>query len=256
LSPANKKMGCKASKDQVEVQQEQKSIQPPAKIISIPQAVDEEQQRLSIALRNEQINDEQEADREQDEEKVKLLLLGTGESGKSTIFKQMRILYGAEKTDDDLRMYGVIVRSNIVTAIRKLCLLTRQLGYEKKLDEESAAATAADLSDISGMTPREAYDQIIAYLVDTTATDAFPKIPQEQADRDWVGTSTRAGIQANFDSQQFLQHVEAIRVFWQVSYLCMFIIVQSNGPFLVRLYFALSIDFITLTRIKFCVFAI
>eukprot|EP00979_Chaetoceros_neogracilis_P011144 scaffold2707_cov273-Chaetoceros_neogracile.AAC.6 len=208
-------MGCKASKDQVEVQQEQKSIQPPAKIISIPQAVDEEQQRLSIALRNEQINDEQEADREQDEEKVKLLLLGTGESGKSTIFKQMRILYGAEKTDDDLRMYGVIVRSNIVTAIRKLCLLTRQLGYEKKLDEESAAATAADLSDISGMTPREAYDQIIAYLVDTTATDAFPKIPQDQADRDWVGTSTRAGIQANFDSQQFLQHVEAIRVFWQ-----------------------------------------
>jgi hypothetical protein len=168
----------------------------------------------------------------------------------------MRILYGAEKTDDDLRMYGVIVRSNIVTAIRKLCLLTRQLGYEKKLDEESAAATAADLSDISGMTPREAYDQIIAYLVDTTATDAFPEIPQEQADRDWVGTSTRAGIQANFDSQQFLQHVEAIRVFWQVSYLCMFIIIQSNGPFLVRLYFALSIDFITLTRVKFCVFAI
>jgi hypothetical protein len=33
-------------------------------------------------------------------------------------------------------------------------------------------------------------------------------------------------IQANFDSQQFLQHVEAIRVFWQVSCLFLFIIVQ------------------------------
>lgn len=185
--------------------------QPPAKMISIPHAAEVEEQRL----RDEQITEEQEAARDQDEEKVKLLLLGTGESGKSTIFKQMRILYGSAKTDDDLRMYGVIVRSNIVTAIRKLCLLTRQLGYERKLDEESAAATAADLSDVSGMTPREAYDQIIAYLVDNTATDPMPEIPREQAERDWVGRSTRAGIQANLDAQQFLQHVEAIRVLWQ-----------------------------------------
>lgn len=205
-------MGCAGSKeDGVEITH---APQPPAKMISIPHAAEVEEQRL----RDEQITEEQEAAREQEEEKVKLLLLGTGESGKSTIFKQMRILYGSAKTDDDLRMYGVIVRSNIVTAIRKLCLLTRQLGYEKKLDEESAAATAADLSDVSGMTPREAYDQIIAYLVDNTATDPMPEIPREQAERDWVGRSTRAGIQANLDAQQFLQHVEAIRVLWQVRY--------------------------------------
>jgi GTPase SAR1 family protein len=202
-------MGCAASKEAgVEITH---TPQPPAKMISIPHAAEVEEQRL----RDEQITEEQEAARDQDEEKVKLLLLGTGESGKSTIFKQMRILYGSAKTDDDLRMYGVIVRSNIVTAIRKLCLLTRQLGYERKLDEESAAATAADLSDVSGMTPREAYDQIIAYLVDNTATDPMPEIPREQAERDWVGRSTRAGIQANLDAQQFLQHVEAIRVLWQ-----------------------------------------
>jgi len=201
-------MGCTASKDQVE-----RTTHPPTKTISIPQAVDEEEQRLGLTLSDEQIADEQEAPQEKG--KVKLLLLGTGGSGKSTIFKQMRILYGSPKTDDELRMYGVIVRSNIVTAIRKLCLLTRQLGYDKKLDEESAAATAADLSDVSGMTPKEAYDQIMGYLVDNTATDPYPEIPQEQAERDWVGKSTRAGVQANLDAQQFLQHVEAIRVFWQ-----------------------------------------
>ena len=216
-------MGCTASKDPVEVSQSQRLVHPPTKTISHqPQAVDEEDQRLLIKLRDEQITDEQEAARAQDEEKVKLLLLGTGGSGKSTIFKQMRILYGSPKADDELRMYGVIVRSNIVTAIRKLCLLTRQLGYDKKLDEESAAATAADLSDVSGMTPKEAYDQIMGYLVDNTATDPYPEIPQEQAERDWVGKSTRAGIQANLDAQQFLQHVQAIRVLWQVSFVCVF----------------------------------
>ncbi len=172
-----------------------------------------EQDLLQQRRRDEEIEREQIAAKRREDEKVKLLLLGAGESGKSTIFKQMRILYGSPKTDEDLRMYGVIVRSNIITAVRKLCQLTRQLNLVSSLDEESAEATAADYSDISGMTPREAYDQIVSHLVDYTADD----IPPEQAEQDWVGDSHRAGIQANKDARQFLQHVEAIRVLWQVS---------------------------------------
>lgn len=163
--------------------------------------------------RDHDIYTAQELARRQDEEKVKLLLLGTGESGKSTVFKQFRILYGTKKTDDDLRMYGVVARSNIITAVTKLCLLTKQLGYEKRLDDESAAATAADGEDVSGMTVREAYDQITSYLVQNTATEPFRA--QEQTQNDWVGHSGRAGYQANLHASQFLQHVEAIRVLWQ-----------------------------------------
>ena len=166
---------------------------------------------------DEEITQGQETARVQNDEKVKLLLLGTGESGKSTIFKQMRILYGSPKTKDDLRMYGVIVRSNIVTAIRKLCQLTRELKVESQLDEESAAARSSDLADTSGMTPREAFDQIVEYIVDNTASEPFPPIPKEQAEQDWVGRSPRAGVQVNKNAELFLQHVEAIRVLWQVS---------------------------------------
>lgn len=181
-----------------------------------PTLVEEQDEETKHRVKtNQYINEQQALAKKQEDEKVKLLLLGTGESGKSTIFKQMRILWGSPKTDDDLRMYGVIVRSNIITAMRKLCILIRQLNYVQKLDDESAAATAADYSDCSGMTAREAFDQIIAYLVDNTANQPFPDIPGDQAELDWVGESRRAGVQSNKDARKFLQHVEAIRVLWQ-----------------------------------------
>lgn len=162
--------------------------------------------------KNINIERELEKARQEEEGKVKLLLLGAGESGKSTVFKQMRILYGSPRNDDDLRMYGVAVRSNIIVAVRKLASFLRQLGLEGLLDAESMAATAADRMDASGMTPRQAYDEVIAYLIDNTAESAAP-----QASNDWVGQSARAGLAANNDAKQFLQHVEAIRILWQCA---------------------------------------
>lgn len=194
-------MGCSASKDNVEPSLPQA---PPAEG---PAPTGEQAKDLEIERTMAE-------DKKADGEKVKLLLLGTGESGKSTIFKQMRIIYGSERSEEELRMFGVIVRSNTVVAVRKLCRLLNQLGLERKLDEESAVATAADMDDVSGMTPRQAYDQIVAYLVDNTATTQFTEGSRETA-QDWVGTSIRAGKAANYDAKLFLQHVEAIRVLWQ-----------------------------------------
>ena len=149
--------------------------------------------------------------RQQGEGKVKLLLLGAGESGKSTIFKQMRILHGSPRSDEDLRMYGVVIRSNVIVAIRKLCTHLRNLSLEDALAEEPAPE-----DDGKGtMTPKEAFDELLAHLVDNTAT-----MPEEGGDmgssRDWVGQSPRAGLAANNDAKQFLQHVNAIRILWQV----------------------------------------
>ena len=148
--------------------------------------------------------------RQQEELKVKLLLLGAGESGKSTIFKQMRILHGSPRTEDDLRMYGVVVRSNVITAMRKLCLLLRNLDLEGQLAEEPAA-------EGDDMTPKQAYDGLCAHLVDGTAPAPAPeeKVPNGGAD-DWVGHSARAGLGPNNDAQLFLQLWRPMKSLWEV----------------------------------------
>mmetsp|Transcript_8622 Transcript_8622/g.12503 ORF Transcript_8622/g.12503 Transcript_8622/m.12503 type:complete len:430 (+) Transcript_8622:390-1679(+) len=151
--------------------------------------------------------------RQQEEGKVKLLLLGAGESGKSTIFKQMRILHGSPRSDDDLRMYGVVIRSNVIVATRKLCTHLRNLGLEDALSQEPAP----DTEDGDAMTPKQAYDELIAHLVDNTASVSDEALQNGDAvgnTRDWVGQSPRAGLAANNDAKQFLQHIDAIRILW------------------------------------------
>jgi len=49
-----------------------------------------------------------------DEDRVKLLLLGAGESGKSTIFKQMRVLYGEGFGEADRKGSASVIISNLL----------------------------------------------------------------------------------------------------------------------------------------------
>ncbi|XP_060719752.1 guanine nucleotide-binding protein G(q) subunit alpha-like [Tachysurus vachellii] len=51
------------------------------------------------------------------EKEVKLLLLGTGESGKSTFIKQMRIIHGKGYSEDDRRTFTKSIFENIFTAV-------------------------------------------------------------------------------------------------------------------------------------------
>jgi GTPase SAR1 family protein len=70
--------------------------------------------------RNKQIDQELIQQSKQDEEKIKLLLLGAGESGKSTIFKQMKIIFGTQYTESERRHYTATIYSNILQAMKVL----------------------------------------------------------------------------------------------------------------------------------------
>lgn len=157
--------------------------------------------------------------------KVKLLLLGPGESGKSTIFKQMRILYGeVKRSDDDLRMYGVVVRSNTITAVRKLCSLLTKLELEEKLEEESleslectsSSPTNSNSNGVSSpLTPKNAFDILVGHLIDwTLSPDDLPTM-DDRIEEDWVGRCPQAGLSANNDAKLFLHLWHEIKVLWE-----------------------------------------
>jgi GTPase SAR1 family protein len=55
-----------------------------------------------------------------EDEKIKLLLLGAGESGKSTIFKQMKLIYGDQYSEAERKQQIPTIYSNILQAIKVL----------------------------------------------------------------------------------------------------------------------------------------
>ena len=72
--------------------------------------------------------DRQMAEQQKEEAQVtKLLVLGTGESGKSTIFKQMRILFGAPLTEEEKSQITPVVYINTITSMKILVTETTNL---------------------------------------------------------------------------------------------------------------------------------
>jgi len=64
----------------------------------------------------------QPAGRKQDEEEksFKLLLLGAGGSGKSTVFRQVKILYGGGYNNDERKGLAITIHQNIVMSLKKM----------------------------------------------------------------------------------------------------------------------------------------
>ena len=50
----------------------------------------------------------------------KVLLLGSGESGKSTFLKQMRIIHGKDYAEDELKQFKPVIYSNLVKGMKVL----------------------------------------------------------------------------------------------------------------------------------------
>lgn len=64
-----------------------------------------------------------------------LVLSGTGESGKSTFIKQMRIIHGAGYSDEDKRGFIRLVYQNIFTSMQSMIRATETLKIPYKFEQ-------------------------------------------------------------------------------------------------------------------------
>lgn len=77
---------------------------------------------------NKDIEDELRRSALSQRSEIKLLLLGAGESGKSTLFKQMKIIHHNGFTQDECMGYRDIIRSNVLQSMKSLIQATHKLG--------------------------------------------------------------------------------------------------------------------------------
>ncbi|EDW09380.1 hypothetical protein AWZ03_001965 [Drosophila navojoa] len=94
-----------------------------------------EQKRINQEIEKQLRRDKRDARRE-----LKLLLLGTGESGKSTFIKQMRIIHGSGYSDEDKRGYIKLVFQNIFMAMQSMIKAMDMLKISYGVGEHNALA--------------------------------------------------------------------------------------------------------------------
>ncbi|CAK9042775.1 Guanine nucleotide-binding protein alpha-17 subunit (Odorant response abnormal protein 3) [Durusdinium trenchii] len=86
-------------------------------------------------------------DRKVEQGKLKLLLLGAGESGKSTIFKQMKLLYGAGITQEERFKIRPFVIGNLIEGACDIYQAGEPLGVSFRDEVQAAGEMLIDLPD-------------------------------------------------------------------------------------------------------------
>lgn len=111
-----------------------------------------EQNRINKEIEKQLKRDKKDARRE-----FKLLLLGTGESGKSTFIKQMRIIHGTGYSDDERRTFIKLVYQNIYMAILTMirALENLKISYANPSNQAHADALRdVDYESVTTMEPQ------------------------------------------------------------------------------------------------------
>ncbi|XP_040929101.1 guanine nucleotide-binding protein G(q) subunit alpha-like isoform X2 [Betta splendens] len=104
---------------------------------------------------NEEIERELRRYKKETRREFKLLLLGTGESGKSTFIKQMRIIHGRGYSEEDRRSYTRLVYQNIFTAVQAMIQAMKmlQIPYSHEHNEANAGVVSAvDVEKVTTLT--------------------------------------------------------------------------------------------------------
>lgn len=105
---------------------------------------------------NQEIERQIKKDKRDQRKELKLLLLGTGESGKSTFIKQMRIIHGSGYSEEDKRSHIKLVFQNIYMAMNSMIRAMEALKIPYKIEKnESEYAKLIKAVDFENVTTLE-----------------------------------------------------------------------------------------------------
>ncbi|KAJ6232589.1 guanine nucleotide-binding protein g(o) subunit alpha [Anaeramoeba flamelloides] len=112
---------------------------------------------------------------------IKILLLGTGDSGKSTIVKQMQILYKGGFPENDIENYKNVIRSNIKSYIKSLIKSCNQLNLQ--ISEKNAEIAEDFVRTVKKSSPditEQVRESIITLWKDPNLKEAYERRDEYQ----------------------------------------------------------------------------
>lgn len=158
----------------------------------------EQQRQLEEEKRRNRQAENAQAIREQADAKTcKLLLLGAGESGKSTLFKQMVMIYGTggDMPLEERQNYIELIYSNVIVNARRLCENAPRFGMPRSpAGEEAMAFIEEELEDEEKLTP-EIAAKLSAYWEDPGTQECYEQ---------------RSQFQLNDSTKYFFQRLDVI----------------------------------------------
>lgn len=89
---------------------------------------------LQIKRANDAIEQELYLEKQRDKNEIKLLLLGAGESGKSTVLKQLKLLHQGGFTHRERRQYSQVIWADAIESMKILIIQARKLNVPLDCD--------------------------------------------------------------------------------------------------------------------------
>jgi len=132
--------------------------------------------------RNDEIENQIKRDRLQAKNEIKMLLLGAGESGKSTVLKQMKLIHHGGYTEPERESYKEIIFSNTIQSMRAILEAMPTLDIQLAPQNDSRRTTILALPNQieDSIMPRDVADSIRGLWKDPGVREAVRRAREFQ----------------------------------------------------------------------------
>lgn len=160
----------------------------------------ENDEERAIRRKNDEINRDLRRDKKDHRRQIRILLLGTGESGKSTFLKQMKILHTHGFTKTDKLSFRSIIYSNIIRNMKILVDAGEKLDISIQDKDETSSNVVRKWNREVDLDPAS-FNDFVPHLIRLWADDGIQKC-----------FSLRGKFQLGESVRYYMQNIDRIKV--------------------------------------------